>query len=506
MEYINMIITKLKKQAKILAKKQSTKLSKALDIVAQENGYPNWPQLARKEQTKKTELIPTPSISQLPIFGAEDINESEYEEERKEDIPLNVKKHVNKNKLELIRRQIDFVTIEPTATGLGKSIIDAIKPMRSLLSKSAIHDFDSQQQGPESKVLHSGLILTADGLKNIKISLYRPNTKLGDPRFWPYSFNDYVSAGDQISVSILNSKILLINLSAITLYSNVQHPEKLEQLNLSPDIKNLEKEHSNKNLGDIKSKTVKAVDDLLSSSSNKTDYSKELLERLRHIKSKGPLKSIRKGSTGVGMTVEAALGIEPNSSKKPDYHGIELKSGRPGGNRINLFAQVADWNQSICKSSREILDKYGYDREDVDKKLYCTITAAKPNTQGLSFQYNESEDQLEEWHISDGLVAIWPGDLLRGRLEYKHKETFWIKVNTTVIDGEEYFTLDSVIHTKNPLLMQLMPLIRDGLITMDHLIKRTLNPKPKVVEKGPLFKIDKKNLPLLFPEPVTYKL
>ncbi|AQS35244.1 hypothetical protein Sps_00019 [Shewanella psychrophila] len=41
---------------------------------------------------------------------------------------------------------------------------------------------------------------------------------------------------------------------------------------------------------------------------------------------------------------------------------------------------------------------------------------------------------------------------------------------------------------------------------MDHLIKRTGGVKPKVAEKGPLFKINKRDLSLLFPEPVKYYL
>jgi hypothetical protein len=43
---------------------------------------------------------------------------------------------------------------------------------------------------------------------------------------------------------------------------------------------------------------------------------------------------------------------------------------------------------------------------------------------------------------------------------------------------------------------------------MDHLIKRKITDtgKKQVSEKGPLFKIDKRNLNLLFPAPITYSI
>jgi hypothetical protein len=52
---------------------------------------------------------------------------------------------------------------------------------------------------------------------------------------------------------------------------------------------------------------------------------------------------------------------------------------------------------------------------------------------------------------------------------------------------------------------QLMPLLRDGVITMDHLVKRRAT-YGRVSEKGLLFKMNKKDLSLLFPEPLIYEL
>jgi hypothetical protein len=251
--------------------------------------------------------------------------------------------------------------------------------------------------------------------------------------------------------------------------------------------------------------SVSPVSELISHIASRfNSTAEELLQKLKEI-AKNPIRVAVKGDTAVGMAVELALGISANSSKQPDYNGIELKSGRGGNNRTTLFAQVADWSISLCKSSAEILDKYGYQRDD-DFKLYCTVSTQKANSQGLQFFYDESSDLLIEKDRNGKNVAIWAGELLRKRLLEKHAETFWINAKSTIVDGKEYFELISVTHTKKPLESQLLPLIQSGVITMDHLIKRKGGSKPTVSEKGPLFKIDKCNLLLLFPEPKEYSL
>ncbi len=61
-----------------------------------------------------------------------------------------------------------------------------------------------------------------------------------------------------------------------------------------------------------------------------------------------------------------------------------------------------------------------------------------------------------------------------------------------------------VEHTKKPITSQFDILVDQGIITLDHLIKRNSN--GKVVEKGPIFKIKPKGLDLLFPPSEKYNL
>jgi hypothetical protein len=234
---------------------------------------------------------------------------------------------------------------------------------------------------------------------------------------------------------------------------------------------------------------------------------------LKKISSKGVLKSIFKTyqSNSIGYTVEKSLGIKPNPSKKPDYKGIELKSGRStifGKQtcRINLFAKVANWSFSTYTSSKEILNDFGYYRGS-QFKLYCTVKHGTPNPQGLMLEIEDAKRWLHEVFKKSSKtspVVIWDMKSLEDELIEKHNETFWIKAKAEIIKGLEYFTLLSVTHTQKPNISQLERMIRENLITVDHLIKRT--PSGGAAEKGPIFKIQAKAIPQLFlGVPVSYK-
>ena len=192
-----------------------------------------------------------------------------------------------------------------------------------------------------------------------------------------------------------------------------------------------------------------------------------------------------------------------NPNKGPDYRGIELKSRRSlKENRSNLFAQVPDWSISVVKSSRELLEKFGYAR-GLLRKLYVTVRAFKPNAQGLFLELDAKADLLHEsaTRVIQGNVVTWRMEKLRARLLEKHKETVWIEADSSMKDGKERFKLKKLIHTKAPILGQLEPLILSGKITLDHLIS-----SKKGSDKGPLFKIEKDMVNTLFGTSETYAL
>jgi len=377
----------------------------------------------------------------------------------------------------LTKNQVSFTLIEPTETGLKKSIMDATGSVRTFLKENQIHDYDLQGQGTDNKVLITAIIYEDFRVTNSIASLYRPQTKTGDPRIWFSGLN---------KIAIPNDIVTIIY------FANAFHVFNLTQLNIQLLLD---------------SRIINPLNDLISEISGKAnEIAFELLAMLRKVSSSGPIKSVVAADTSVGRTLETALGIDINSSKQPDYKGIELKSFRSSRtNRKNLFAQVPDWTLSNFKSSSEILDAFGYNRGD-DFKLYCTVSAITRNSQGLALKLDSDIKRLIENSDKSeiGDFVVWPLNTLHNRLLEKHRETFWVEATSTYIDGMEHFQYSLVEHTKKPITSQFDILINQGIITVDHLIKRTMN--GQVVEKGPIFKIKPSGIDLLFPPSEKYNL
>ena len=380
---------------------------------------------------------------------------------------------------ELIEKYtVNSVTIILTETGYKKSIMDATYAVRYFLESNRLHDYHQQEKGTSAKVLLDAKYYFDCSFVDFKISLYRPETKDGDPRLW---FNELkkkkcLTGPCAFSIVFSDGQLYIFNLSNESFY---------EEFRICNPLRDL--------LDSFRHKEESVADELFS-----------LIFKLHK---KGWIPSAGIGDKAVGETLENALGIETNSSKKPDYKGIELKAGRVGKkgrreSRSNLFAQVADWSKSDIKSSKEMLDKYGYFR-DGKYRLNCTVSTQNINSRGLTFKINEKQEELHEVHVKNNKSTkclIWPFELLLDRLQEKHSETFWIEAESRLNSkGEEEFYYKKIIHTKKPFLHKLIPLIESGVITMDHLI--SAKEGKSASERGPLFKLDKRNLDQLFPEP-----
>ncbi|WP_297814461.1 MvaI/BcnI family restriction endonuclease [uncultured Polaribacter sp.] len=377
----------------------------------------------------------------------------------------------------LTENSISLTLIEPTENGLKKSIMDATGTVRNYLKTNNFHDYNLQLQGPESKVIIEALIYDTEKTIISKTSLYRPKTKKGDPRIWFSGLTKHSKPNDILALIAFENKLHILNLTQLPV------KELIDSVILNP-VKEL----------------IEEINQI------ENEVSTELLEMLIKLAQGGPTLSLINADTSVGRTLETALGIDINSSKLPDYKGIELKAFRNNkGNRKNLFAQVPNWKLSKFKRSAEILDAFGYWREE-DFKLYCTVSAITNNSQGLSLKVDTEINHLIEKSNDKrvGDFVVWELEKLHQRLLEKHKETFWVSADVIKEDGKEYFQYKKVEHTRKPIVSQFDLLIEQGVITLDHLIKR--NSKGRVVEKGPLFKIKPNSLDLLFPPSNKYDL
>lgn len=386
------------------------------------------------------------------------------------------REEISKIKL-LTENSVELALIEPTKNGLIKSIMDATGTVRIYLREKNIHDYETQKQGPENKVQIKAWLITEESLIPSVSSLYRPVTKKGDPRIWFKGLTTYSDPNDLLGIIEFEGVLYVLNITRLDIRKLLASPGKNPLSELVNEIK-----------------------------VNSNQIADELLFLLRKIAAKGPVPALLKADTSVGRTLETILGISINSSKKPDYKGIELKSYRDKrGNRKNLFAQVPDWSSSKFKSSAEILQNFGYAR-GVDTKLYCTVSTKVRNSQGLILRVDNALSCLAENSDQSGIgdFIVWSLQTLHNRLNEKHNETFWIAADAIDFDGKEHFLYKKVEHTRKPILSQFDILLEQGIITLDHLIKKTSD--GKVVEKGPIFKIKPNSVGLLFPPSKLYSL
>ena len=378
----------------------------------------------------------------------------------------------------ILGQNYDVAFLVPTETGLNKSILDAHHSIRALFEREQFHDYENQKQGDIRKITAN--FITASETHEKTVSLYRPNTKKGDPRIWVSGLNKLAKAGNLIALIVVNQELFIFNCS-----DNISLTYALEVV--LPKIK------------------VVA-----------SDIADELLHKLVKISNKGFIRTVKSGDTGIGMTVESELGIVANSSRSPDFKGIELKSTRVGQklsqkNRSTLFSCVPDWSLSPSAPKEKLLEKRGYIDSDGLLALRHTISALKPNSLGLFFDLDYVNGYLRQMfkdvnanEFNAEHDTTWLLEELKKRLIEKHKETFWVKAISQGIGNSEEFHYVEAEHTMNPYMSKFETLIETGIITMDYTMH--IKASGKWRDHGFLFKLKPNQLPALFPEAIKYNL
>ena len=390
----------------------------------------------------------------------------------------------------LVNKNVKFTQVQITATGLKKSILDATTPMRTYFKENNVHDYALQNKGQDNKVIIKTYILTEYKEIETQTSLYRPETKDGDPRLWIYRLKETTEADDiHAIIAPTPTSLFVINLTKVDIVKCCE------------------------------SSLVNPIQDLISVFYHSSNLiSNELLAILRSYENQWIDTDLR-ADTAIGRQVEALLGIDMNASKLPDYKGIELKSFRSQRPSIkkNLFCKVPDWDISHLKSGAEIVDKYGYMSGGI-KSYRNTLYCKAPNSQNLRLNMNYPDDLLEIEEdkiigenqfkkIAD--VAVWRLQTLHECLLTKHHETFWIEVDTRIGDqGQEQFMFNKIEHTRNPIVSQFDILLEQSMITVDLLLGRPKvdleTGKPKKGGDAVSFKIKKSAAGLLFPASTIY--
>ncbi|RMH71760.1 MAG: hypothetical protein D6675_05850 [Gemmatimonadetes bacterium] len=212
--------------------------------------------------------------------------------------------------------------------------------------------------------------------------------------------------------------------------------------------------------------------------------------RFSELKREGFIPTKRKGPTGIGYTLETALGLKENNLALPDLDKIEIKAHRDGSsNLITLFT----FNRNVWQiNPLDAIRKYGsYDRNN-RLGMYYTMSL-KPNSAGLFLTVTESEISVQ--HTSGEVIAIWHLATLAERFMQKIPALLFISARTEERGGREYF------HFYRAQLMEgtTPELLSDLFKTGDILVDLRLHDKrTRARNHGTGFRTSEDKLPKLF--------
>ncbi|WP_172644575.1 MvaI/BcnI family restriction endonuclease [Flavihumibacter sp. ZG627] len=356
----------------------------------------------------------------------------------------------------------EFALIRMTQTMIDKAIIDASESLRKILFDKKLVSFKDLIPGGAKE--YKDAIIITDTIVETKVSFYRPKTKQGDPRFWPYNLKRFVEEGDLVYMTISNNTLIAIPIKTI------------EQIS-------------------------RTINDVFEDPENQKVIV-QLKKDLSLLKQSGAIESIvpnKRAPKDVGLTLESFLGVKVNSLKTPDYLGkIELKSKRQGRTKDSLFSKVPDKDISKYKTVRSIIDKFGMIDSQNRKALYNNIIT-KPNSHGLYLVPDNEKMILNQMYLNNSFhddVCAWHYKTLRNSLEIKHPTTLWVDAIEEVNkEGNITFTFINFELTTKPLFSEFISLIERDLINFDWKGHIT-NGKKR--DHGPGFRIDKANRKYLF--------
>ena len=226
----------------------------------------------------------------------------------------------------------------------------------------------------------------------------------------------------------------------------------------------------------------------------------EVLNDLKKLSLKGPIKAVSQGSNAIGKTLQSELNIGHSTTSRNQYKGFVISSTSSKSNRTNLFAKVPDWEKSEIKSSKEMLDLYGVEdpKGKYLKKLFCSVNSLEPNNFGLIFVVDKFSKVLQEKYFDKEQkksIATWNTEQLFQKL-MKLDKTIVISANLFKKKDGNYFHFRFAEFMLEPSIENFFELLDYGAITMDHLI--SLKKGTNVRDQGPIFKISKNSKKDLF--------
>ena len=187
-----------------------------------------------------------------------------------------------------------------------------------------------------------------------------------------------------------------------------------------------------------------------------------LFGKLRELYRKGPISVIGRGSGRLGLSLENALGIPQNSSKQPDFMGIELKS-KSDKTLQTLFSRIPS-RYTGCKDKHDLLAQYGYD--DTKRKRRALYTSFTNQPDSLGFFLKSTDTGIV---VTNGGVEIleYDSEVIEEALLSKHSQTAYISLSKRIEKEKEVCYIEEMTYCRLPSIIKFLRLVEEGDIYLD---------------------------------------
>lgn len=224
----------------------------------------------------------------------------------------------------------------------------------------------------------------------------------------------------------------------------------------------------------------------------------QFLPEFDRLEDEGFVPTQRRGSTGVGYTLESLLEIPENNIQAGDFLGMEIKAHRDSefratsSRRMNLFLKEPTWIDGLSHRSR--IPKYGYVDDNGRLALYSTVTS-RENSHKLSARVDREKERVWLQYRGEP-VAYWTFEILSGRLQEKLLETVFVGATTRGTGEREEFHYDSVLYCRDPSVDRFVSLLERGEVVIE--MRMHLKPEGSARNHGTAFRVRQNRIPQLY--------
>ena len=237
---------------------------------------------------------------------------------------------------------------------------------------------------------------------------------------------------------------------------------------------------------------------------------KDLIEKFEEIRKIGWVKSVRAGSSGVGMTFEKLLGVSENRLAQPDYKGIEIKTKRNYSKSYTTLFNCAPLGSNLHEVER-LKDTYGYPDSvlKTSKVINNSIFANCLSWVGSKFIFKLQVDRKAKkvfLYIFDSTGKLleknvyWSFAVLQEKLYRKVNMIAFISAIRKFYKGDEFFKYYKMSLYKLKSFDLFIDLLERGIIRVTFKLGVIRNGERigMIHDHGTGFEIKESDLPLLY--------